>query len=290
MRQRRPREDRVEETILWTPKTELGQEVFEGKISISEIFKRGIKIKEAGIVDRLFPNLQKEIVFVGGSPGKGGGSRRTPTKRTARMHSSGRRFKISSLAIVGNENGYFGIGKGEAKENKIAIRKAMENAKLNIIPVKRGCGSWECGCGEKHSIPFEIEGKAGSIRVVLKPAPKGIGLVVNDEAKKLLRLAGIKDVWCKSFGNTRSRINYMFALLDAFKKVNRMRMDFPEECEEIMAPKVYQEKQEEIIAPEGAVDLEEVSKEDVPKEIVEDETEKKDHKAKKKKKEKVDEE
>lgn len=256
------------EAAIWVPKTELGQKVFEGRISISEIFKQGKKIKESEIVDALFPSLKSEIVFIGDSPGKGGGSKKTPTKRTARMHSSGRRFKVSALAIVGNENGYFGIGRSHAKDNKIAIKKATEIAKLNIIPVKRGCGSWECGCGEKHSIPFQVEGKAGSVRVVLMSAPKGIGMTVNDEAKKFLRMAGIKDVWAKSFGDTRSRINYMLAIFDAFKRMNRMKMDFEEECEEVEIPHELRiVKKEEIPVPEGVEDLaEETVGEEQPKE------------------------
>lgn len=214
-----------DDIALWIPKTELGKAVFEGKIvSIDEIFKSGKKIKEPEIVDKLLPNLKNELIFVGGSPGKGGGSRKTPTRRTARMHRSGRRYRISAVVVVGNEDGYFGVGKSEAIEHNEAIQKATKSAKLNIIPVKRGCGSWECGCGEQHSIPVQVEGKKGSVKVVLKPAPKGIGLCVNDEAKKAIKIAGIKDVWSKDFGEARSRVNYMFAIFNAFKKMNRMKI------------------------------------------------------------------
>ena len=214
-----------EDIALWVPRTELGKAVFEGKItSLDEIFESGQKIKEPEIVDRLLPNLKSELIFVGGSPGKGGGSRKTPTKRTARMHRSGRRYRISAVVVVGNEDGYFGVGKSEATDHNEAIQKATKNAKLNIIPVKRGCGSWECACGEEHSIPIEVEGKKGSVKLVLKPAPKGIGLCVNDEAKKAIKIAGIKDVWSKDFGESRSRVNYMFAIFNAFKKMNRMKI------------------------------------------------------------------
>ncbi len=216
----------MEESALWVPKTQLGKEVLENRITIDEIFKSGRKIKESKIVDMLLPDLKSEVVFIGDSPGKGGGSRKTPTRRTTRMHRSGRKYTISSLVIVGNENGYLGIGKAKGKDHRRAIEKATENAKLNIIPVRRGCGSWECRCGEKHSIPFKVEGKAGSVRVILKPAPKGIGLCIGSEAKKLLRLAGIKDIWSKAFGERRSRINYMFALFDALKKMNKMKVDY----------------------------------------------------------------
>ncbi len=222
-----------EDSAMWIPKTRLGKDVFEGKVtSLEDIFRSGKKIKEAGIVDRLVPNLKSELVFIGGSPGKGGGSKKTPTKRTVRMHRSGRRYKISAVVVVGNENGYFGVGKSEALEHNEAIRKATENAKLSIVSIRRGCGSWECRCGEKHSIPVETEGKKGSVKVKLKPAPKGIGLCINDEAKKALKLAGIKDIWSKDFGESRSRVNYMFAIFNAFKKINRMKMpDYVEKSE-----------------------------------------------------------
>jgi len=215
----------AEPTIDWVPTTELGKDVMSGKItSMDEIFKRGLKIQEPNIVDKLLPNLEDELILVGGSPGKGGGIRRTPTKRTARMHKSGRRFRVSAVVIVGNRDGYVGIGKASAIEHVPAIAKAKAEAKLNIIPIRRGCGSWECTCGENHSIPFEVRGKCGSVEVILKPAPKGVGLCVNNEMKKIISLAGIKDIWSKSFGNTKSRVNTAFALFDAFKKLNMMKV------------------------------------------------------------------
>ncbi len=213
----------------WVPRTELGKAVAEGRItSIDEIFATGKKIKEPEIVDKLL-RLQTEIILVGSSSGKGGGKRRTPTKRTTRMHRSGRRYTVSAVIAVGNGDGYLGIGKANSLENRKAIEKATENAKLNIIPIKRGCGSWECSCGSSHSIPYEVNGKRGSVRVVLKPAPKGIGLCISDEAKKLMHLVGIKDIWSKSFGATSSRNNFVMALLDALKKINRVKLKDAEE-------------------------------------------------------------
>ncbi len=209
----------------WIPRTELGRQVAEGAITLDEIFEKGKKIKEAGIVDRLIPGLQSEIIFIGGSPGKGGGIKRTPTRRTVRMHRSGRRYRISAMVVVGNGNGYAGLGKAVSTENRTAIEKATEVAKLNIMPIKRSCGSWECTCGEAHTVPVKVEGKSGSVTIRLMPAPKGIGLCVNNEAKKVMRLAGMKDIWSKRFGESRSRSNYALAIFDAFKKMNRMRLD-----------------------------------------------------------------
>jgi small subunit ribosomal protein S5 len=135
------------------------------------------------------------------------------------MHKSGRRFRASAFAVVGNEDGIVGIGKGSSVEPRDAVEKAIKKAKLNIIKIKRGCGSWECGCKEEHSIPYKVEGKCGSVRVILLPAPNGVGLVASDEAKKILRLAGIKDVWMKTFGNTKMRINLITAIFNALKKL-----------------------------------------------------------------------
>ncbi|MEM5766497.1 MAG: 30S ribosomal protein S5 [Candidatus Aenigmatarchaeota archaeon] len=204
----------------WKPRTGLGREVFEGKItSIEEILKAGRIIREPEIIDKLLPNIKSEIILIGGRTGKGGGAQRIPVRITAKMHKSGRRFTTSAFSVVGNEDGLVGIGKGVAPEPRDAITKSVQKAKLNLIKVKRGCGSWECGCGEEHSIPFKVEGKSGSVRVVLMPAPKGVGIVADDEAKKIFRLAGIKDVWVKTFGNTSMRINLITAIYNALKRL-----------------------------------------------------------------------
>lgn len=209
----------------WIPRTELGRMVMQGSITLDDIFRTGKKIKEPEIVDKLIPNLQSDIIFMGGSPGKGGGIKRTPTRRTARMHRSGRRYRVQAMVVVGNGDGYLGVGMGESVEHRNAINKATENAKLNLIPVKRGCGSWECACHDVHSVPFKVEGKSGSVRIRLMPAPKGIGMCINDEAKKVMRLAGIHDIWSKCFGSSKTRINSTYALFDAFKRMNRMKIE-----------------------------------------------------------------
>jgi small subunit ribosomal protein S5 len=215
-----PKVEIVSALEKWKPKTSLGKEVFEGKITdIEEIFKSGRKITEPEIVDKLLPNLKNELILIGGRTGKGGGIQRIPVKITATMHKSGRRFTATAFVVVGNEDGIVGVGKGSAPETRDAITKAIQKAKLNLIKVKRGCGSFECSCGEPHSIPFKVEGKSGSVRAVLMPAPKGVGLVASDEAKKILRLAGIKDVWVKTFGNTSTRMNLIKAIFNALKNL-----------------------------------------------------------------------
>jgi small subunit ribosomal protein S5 len=204
----------------WKPKTQIGKAVFEGKITnIDEVLASGKPIKEPEIVDKLVPDLKNELILIGGRTGKGGGIQRIPVRITAKVTKSGRRFSYSIFTVVGNENGLVGIGRAVAPETRLAIEKALQRAKLNLIRVKRGCGSWECGCGTAHSIPFKVTGKSGSVRVELLPAPKGVGLVADDESKKIFRLAGIKDIWMKTFGNTSTRINLITAIYNALKKL-----------------------------------------------------------------------
>jgi small subunit ribosomal protein S5 len=204
----------------WVPKTSLGKKVFSGEIAdIETVLNMGVQIREPEIIDKLVPEMKNEIILIGGRTGKGGGVQRIPVKITAKMHRSGRRLAMSAFVVVGNENGIVGVGKGNAIEARDAIAKAIQRAKMNIIRLKRGCGSWECRCGTEHSVAFKTKGKGGSVRVELLPAPKGIGLVADDETKKILRLAGIHDVWVRTFGNTSARINLITAVYDALKKL-----------------------------------------------------------------------
>jgi len=192
----------------WNPRTKLGWMVKEGKItSIDEIFALNIKIKEPEIVDYLLPNLKYEILDV---------------TLVQKMTDAGRRTKFRVLVVVGNEDGYVGLGLGKAKQLRVAIEKALIDAKLNIIPVRRGCGSWECNCSEPHSVPFVVEGKSGSVRVRLIPAPLGTGLVAGNAAKVVLRMAGISDVWTWTKGETRTTMNFAKAVFNALKNLNKV--------------------------------------------------------------------
>lgn len=210
----------------WTPKTRLGRDVASGKYkSIEEILIKGELILEWEIIDALIPDLMQEVVYIGGSPGKGGGIRRTATKMTARMHKSGRRFKLSAFAVVGNGNGIVGIGRAVSTEHRTALEKALKNAKLGVIRVRRGCGSWECGCGGEHSVPFKASGKSGSVKVSILPAPKGVGIVASEEGRKLLKLAGVKDAWVKTSGQTTTRNNLVIAIFNALRNLNSGKGD-----------------------------------------------------------------
>jgi len=210
----------------WIPKTKLGNDILKGKYkSLDELLEKGKVILEPEIVDTMVPDLKQEVIYIGGSPGKGGGIRRTATKRTARMHKSGRRFKLTAIIVIGDEKNIVGLGKASSREHRIALEKATDQAKLNVIRVKKGCGSWECGCGGDHSIPFSAEAKHGSVKVKLLPAPKGVGIVADKASKKMLNLAGIRDVWVKTSGNTRARGNLIYAVFQAMKNLSRTKGD-----------------------------------------------------------------
>ncbi len=206
----------------WIPKTELGAAVKSGKIeSYDEILAKRLKVLEPEIVDHFFPELESDFFLIGQSKGKFGGGRRRVYKTTQKKVREGARNKFTYVAVVGNGNGYVGIGKGSSRGSMAARNSATKAAKLNLVKIIRGCGSWECGCASPHTLPFRSEGKSGSVKIVLKPAPRGTGLAINDESKKILAMAGIKDVWSESFGDTRSRINLAYATFKALKNTRK---------------------------------------------------------------------
>ena len=209
------------ETIsAWNPKTKLGADVKDGKIkNIDEILDANKKILEEQIVDSLL-NLKIDLILIGQAKGKFGGGKRRAWRQTQKKTQEGNIPTFSSMAIVGDENGHIGIGTGKAKETLPARDKAIRKAKLNIIKIKRGCSSFDCSCSEPHTVPFKVMGKEGSSRVILIPAPQGTGLVAGGELKKILKLAGIKDIYSKTFGKRRTTFNFIKACFDALKKTH----------------------------------------------------------------------
>jgi small subunit ribosomal protein S5 len=204
----------------WEPKTKLGQEVKSGKIkNIDEILKSGKKILEAEISDYLL-QLKSDLISIGQSKGKFGGGKRRAWRQTQRKTEEGNVPTFSAMAIVGDENGHIGYGYGNSMETLPARDKALRKAKLNIIKVQRGCASFDCDCKELHTVPFKVTGKSGSVRITLIPAPQGTGLVVASELKKVLKLAGIKDVYSKTSGKVRTTFNAIKACFDALEKTN----------------------------------------------------------------------
>lgn len=211
------------DVTAWQPKTSLGKAAKEGRITIDEILEQGLGILESGIADALLPDLTVDLLFIGQSKGKFGGGQKRVFKQTQKKTQEGNKPKFATIAVAGNKNGYVGIGYGKSKETVPAREKAIRNAKLNIIKIKRGCGSWHCGCKAPHSIPFTVRGKCGSVIIELIPAPKGVGLCVENECKRLLSFAGIKDVWSKSFGQTRSKTNMIYACFTALRQLTKIK-------------------------------------------------------------------
>lgn len=209
----------------WKPKTELGKKVKNGEIkNIGEILSKGKNILEPEIVDFLLPDLKSDLLLVGQSKGKFGGGARRVFKQTQKKTREGNKPNFATFAVVGNENGFVGLGYGKSKETVPAREKAIRNAKLNIIQLRRGCGSWECGCNNAHSIPFSVIGKCGVSKLKLIPAPNGTGLVAEPEIKKILSLAGIQDIWSKTIGQTKTRTNTITACFKALKKLSSTKI------------------------------------------------------------------
>ncbi len=210
----------------WKPKTELGKKVKLGEIrDIDEILDSGIRILETEIVDILLPNLDSELLAIGQSKGKFGGGKKSIWRQTQKKTKEGNKPHFATLVAIGNHDGYIGVGFGKAKETVPAREKAIRNAKLNIIKIRRGCGSWACGCHEPHSIPFKVEGKSGSVSIKLLPAPKGIGKCIETKCQTLMNLAGIKDIHSKTRGQTRTKINQVYACFDALKKLSTTKIN-----------------------------------------------------------------
>jgi len=204
----------------WEPKTKLGIDVKNEKIkNIDERLDNNKKILEEEIVEKLL-NLKTDLISIGQAKGKFGGGKRRAWRQTQKKTKEGNVPTFSTLAVTGDENGHVGIGTGRAQETLPARDKAIRKAKLNIIKVRRECSSFDCACSELHTVPFKVTGRAGSVRVTLVPAPQGTGLVVANELKKMLKLAGIKDVYSKSFERKRTTFNLIKACFNALKKTN----------------------------------------------------------------------
>ena len=211
--------------LAWVPKTILGKQVKEKQITnIYDILLNGESILEKEIVDILLPDLDNELLLIGQSKGKFGGGQRRVFRQTQKKTREGNKPKFATMAIVGNRAGVVGIGYGKAKETVPAREKAIRNAKIGVFNILRGCGSWQCGCGTPHSIPFAVTGKCGSVEIKLIPAPKGTGLRVEKEVAKILARSGISDIWSKTKGQTKTKINMIKAAEAALKQLSKIRI------------------------------------------------------------------
>jgi small subunit ribosomal protein S5 len=192
----------------WTPKTKIGKLVQEGKItSLEEIYLQGQKVLEPEIIDVLLPNLQQKVLGIG---------------LVQKQTDAGERSRFKAVVAVGDGQGYLGVGLGKASQVRTAIGKATAQAKLAVIPIRRGCGSWECGCSLPHSLPFKVQGKCGSVSVEMHPGPRGLGLVGGEFVKIILGLTGIRDCWTRTFGSTNTLTSIAYAIYDALRNTYTM--------------------------------------------------------------------
>ena len=203
-RGRGPRKAKDDELASWTPLTKLGRLVKEGKIKfIEEIYLHSLTIKEPQIVDWFLPAtvLKDEVMKI------------MPVQKQTR---AGQRTRFKAFVVVGDQDGHVGLGVKCSKEVATAIRGAIIAAKLSVIPVRRGY--WGNKIGKPHTVPGKVNGRCGSVRVRLIPAPRGTGIVAAPAPKKLLSLAGVTDVYTRCGGQTATLGNFVKATFDAISQ------------------------------------------------------------------------
>ena len=128
--------------------------------------------------------------------------------RVAKVVKGGRTFRFSAVVVVGDENGHVGVGNGKAAEVPDAIKKAIDDARKNLIEVPV-VGT---------TIPHEFIGKFGSARVMLKPAVEGSGVIAGGSARAVLELAGYKDIKTKVLGTNNPR-NVVYATMNGLENM-----------------------------------------------------------------------
>jgi small subunit ribosomal protein S5 len=193
----------------WKPKTRIGELVKAGQIkSLEQIFATGKPVKETEIIDILYPNLEDKVLEIAS---------------VQRMTKNNRKQKYRATVVVGDRNGHVGIGVGKDVEVKPAIESGIRDAKRHMISVALGCGSSECNCNQRHSLPLRLRAKVGSSEILLKPAPKGVGISAGETAKTVLELAGVKDMWTFSRGRTRDVYNMALATYAALNQLRTLK-------------------------------------------------------------------
>ena len=193
---------------VWNPKTGIGIKTKNGEInSLEEILESGKPILEPEIVDVLLKTMEVETLEV---------------KSTQRVTDSGKRTKFRVVVVLGDKRGHVGIGVGKSDELKPAMDYAVRDAKKHMISVGMGCGSWECKCAIKHSLPSKTAGKQGSTIVRLNPAPRGLGLAANGVVKKVLDMAGVKDIWSSTQG-AGNVYNVAIATINGLDHLNTLK-------------------------------------------------------------------
>ena len=130
-------------------------------------------------------------------------------KRVTKVVKGGRNMRFAALVVVGDKNGHVGAGLGKAAEVPEAIRKAKEDAIKKLVKVD---------INENGSIPYDYTGKFGSASVLLKSSPEGTGIIAGGPARKVLELAGYKNIRTKSLGSNNKQ-NVVLAAIEGLKNL-----------------------------------------------------------------------
>ena len=146
-------------------------------------------------------------------------------KRVTKVVKGGRNMRFAALVVVGDKNGHVGAGLGKAAEVPEAIRKAKEDAIKKLVKVD---------INENGSIPYDYTGKFGSASVLLKSSPEGTGIIAGGPARKVLELAGYKNIRTKSLGSNNKQ-NVVLATIEGLKAIKS-----PEEIAKLRGKSLYE--------------------------------------------------
>lgn len=129
-------------------------------------------------------------------------------RRVTKVVKGGKNLRFSAAVIVGDKNGKVGLGKGKAREVPLAIKKAVADAKKNLVQVPI----------LKDTIPYSTLGKFGASRVVLRPASAGTGVIAGGAVRVIMELAGIRNILTKSL-RSKNTITVARATIDGLKSL-----------------------------------------------------------------------
>lgn len=131
-------------------------------------------------------------------------------RRVARVVAGGRRFSFRVTVVIGNCRGEVGVGLGKAADTATAIEKAVREAKNKRIKIPRT---------KSNSIPYQVEAKFASARIILKPIQPGRGLAAGSSLRTVLSLGGVNDVSAKVISRSKNKLNIARATIKALKKL-----------------------------------------------------------------------